>query len=266
VQEFLGGDNARVQSNYFGKADQTDWTRMVQVPVTTPQNQWHTYGLNWTSAALTYLVDGVAVRTLKYEDAKGGTRYPQTPMRLSIGIWAGGDPTNKPGTIEWAGGLTDYSKAPYTMAIDSVTVTNYSPADKYHYKDNSGDWKSIEVIGGSAGGIVSPAQQSAQNNAVSSSTDGQSTASTKVPDIIGTATGELSTVVTTTPSFGNTTINTSTISTGTKTPTAPVSTTSSASKTSSTGAKASSAASGLGGAREIAGFSLLSVLSLILFV
>jgi len=265
--EFLGGDNARVQSNYFGKYDQSEFNRMVQIPVADPQNQWHTYGVNWTSAAITWLIDGVAVRTLKYEDAKGGTRFPQTPMRFRLGIWAGGDPSNPKGTIDWAGGLTDFSKAPFAMSIDSTTITNYSPADKYHYKDNSGDWKSIEVIGGSAGGIVSAGQQSVQNDVQSSSTAGQSTGSTKVPDL-PIETAKPSGVAT---QFSNTTIST-TLSNSSSSAAAPKASTSSssaaapsASKSSPSAAKATNSASGLGGVREVVGISVFSIISLILF-
>jgi beta-glucanase (GH16 family) len=240
---------------------------MIQVPIADPQNQWHTYAVNWTSAAITWMVDGVAVRTLNYNDAKGGTRFPQTPMRLRLGIWAGGDPTLPQGTITWAGGPTDFTKGPYTMSIDSTKVTNYSPASKYHYKDNSGSWQSVEVIGGNTGGIVSPGQQAVQNAAAPSSTDGQSTPSVKVPDLpheTGSDSG--------TNPFSNSTISTtlSSIATSSAAPSkTPIATSSSAtssgSKSSATAAKASSAASGLGGMRDVAGLSALSLLSLMLF-
>jgi beta-glucanase (GH16 family) len=239
---------------------------MIQVPVADPQNQWHTYAVNWTSAAITWLVDGVAVRTLNYNDAKGGTRFPQTPMRLRLGIWAGGDPSNPQGTIQWAGGATDFSKGPYTMSIDSATITNYSPASKYHYKDNSGSWQSIEVIGGNAGGIVSPGQQAVQNAAQPSSTGGQTTPSSKVPDSpIQTA------AVSASQFFGNGTAGstlTSSVGSAAATKTAAsagTSAASSTSKSSASAAKASNAASGLGGMREAAGLSILSLFSLVLF-
>lgn len=170
--EFIGGEDFRVQSNYFGKGDTTYYNRMVYVPITDPQNQWHTYSVNWTSSAITWLVDGAPVRTLLYADAQGGTRFPQTPMKLKIGIWAGGDAGagNAPGTVTWAGGPVDYSKGPFSMYVESASITNYSPADTYKYKDNSGTWQSIDVIGGSAGGIVSPGQIAAQQSSATSST------------------------------------------------------------------------------------------------
>lgn len=164
--EFIGGENYRVQSNYFGKGDTTTYDRMVYIPVTNTQTTAHTYSVNWTSAAITWSVDGVAVRTLLYQDAEGGTRFPQTPMKLKVGAWVGGDPTtNAPGTVQWAmggqSGSTNYADGPFSMYVESISITNYSPADSYSYGDNSGSYQSIKVSGGTAGGIESEAQASA---------------------------------------------------------------------------------------------------------
>jgi len=179
--EFLGGENYRVQSNYFGKGDNTTFDRMKYIPVPDNQNTYHTYAINWTSAAITYFVDGAAVRTITYDEAKGGTRFPQTPMHLRIGSWSGGDSGNSPGIIEWAGGVTDYSKGPFNMLIESASIINYSPAKQYVYKDKSGSWQSIDVVGGTVGGIVNPGQvQAQQPSGVSSSTQAGTTASTSV--------------------------------------------------------------------------------------
>lgn len=131
---------------------------MAYVPVANNQQDYHTYGMNWTSAAVTWTVDGAPVRTLKYADAKGGSRFPQTPSRLKIGVWAA--PTSSPGVVEWAGGLVDLSKGPFAMTVSNVNIVNYSPAKQYRYKDKTGNWDSIEIIGGgSAGGIVEPDQE-----------------------------------------------------------------------------------------------------------
>ena len=150
--EFLGGDTTQTETNYFGKGITASYDRAIFYPVASPQTTQHSYAVNWTSSALTWLIDGVAVRTLNYEDAAGGAQFPQTPMRLKIGIWAGGDPSNGQGTIQWAGGLTDFSDAPFTMTVQSVTITNYSPGSSYTYGDESGSWQSIIVNGGT--GIV----------------------------------------------------------------------------------------------------------------
>lgn len=69
-------------------------------------------------------------------------------MNVRIGIWAGGDPNNAEGTIEWAGGETDYSAAPFTMVVEKVEVRNENPGGSYQYGDMSGSFESIVVDGG----------------------------------------------------------------------------------------------------------------------
>ncbi|KAI9035264.1 glycoside hydrolase family 16 protein [Aspergillus affinis] len=142
--EALGGDTTQIQTNYFGKGDTSSYDRATFETVATPQDTFHTYTVDWTKDQMSWAIDGNVVRTLAYNDAKGGTRFPQTPMRLRLGIWAGGDSDNEEGTIQWAGGRTDYSGAPYTMYVKSVKVTNYNPASSYTYTDNSGSYGSIK--------------------------------------------------------------------------------------------------------------------------
>jgi beta-glucanase (GH16 family) len=121
---------------------------MKPFPATTLHETFHTYAVNWTSESIVWLIDGSPMRTLNFAEANGGNNFPQTPMNVRIGIWAGGDESNSPGTIEWACGKTDYSKAPYTMVIESVKITNYSPGKEYKYGDKSGSFKSIQTIAG----------------------------------------------------------------------------------------------------------------------
>jgi beta-glucanase (GH16 family) len=110
-------------------------------------DNWHTYKFDWTPEATTFSIDGQIVRTLLASKAVGGG-YPQTPCTIALSLWAGGDPTNRPGTIEWVGGKTDYSKGPFKMWIDSVKVINYTPAESYEYIDPSGNLSSIRINGG----------------------------------------------------------------------------------------------------------------------
>ena len=107
------------------------------------------------------------MRTLNYADAVGGKNYPQTPMNVRIGIWAGGDSSNDEGTIEWAGGATDYSKGPFTMVLEKIEVVNLNPAKSYSYGDLTGDYQSIKIDG--AEGSVSGGSQGASQSAASSS-------------------------------------------------------------------------------------------------
>jgi beta-glucanase (GH16 family) len=144
--EFMGGNNSYVETNYFGKGNTTSYDRAIYYPVQTPQDTFHNYTLDWSAEKLEWYIDGNIVRTLLYADANGGKDFPQTPMNLRLGIWAGGDPSLPNGTIEWAGGLADYSKAPFTMTVKSVRVSDASRGTEYKYGDTSGSWQSIEVL------------------------------------------------------------------------------------------------------------------------
>ncbi|GAB7356743.1 hypothetical protein MBLNU459_g7646t2 [Dothideomycetes sp. NU459] len=146
--EFLGGDITQVETNYFGKGNTTTYNRAIYYPVTAPQSSMHTYTIDWTSTAITFAIDGSVVRTLNYADANGGTNYPQTPMRLKLGSWAGGASGEPAGTVEWAGGATDFSLAPFSMYVESISVTNYNPGSAYEYTDKTGSFESIKVIKG----------------------------------------------------------------------------------------------------------------------
>ncbi|KAF4551009.1 putative glycosyl hydrolases family 16 protein 4 [Elsinoe fawcettii] len=157
--EFIGGDTARAQSNYFGKGNTTSYDRMLYLPVSSPQTTMHTYTLNWSPSQLIYSIDGVQQRIVNAADANGGNNYPQTPMKVKLGNWAGGAPDSPAGTAEWAGGRTDYSQGPFTMYVESVKITNMYPAKEYVWTDKSGSWQSIKVVGGS-----SPVNNAADNS------------------------------------------------------------------------------------------------------
>ncbi|RMX77343.1 hypothetical protein D0869_09968, partial [Hortaea werneckii] len=116
------------------------------------QNTWHKYTIDWTSDEIVWQIDGTTVRALKAEDSLGP--YPQTPMQVKFGIWAGGDPSNPQGTIDWAGGVTDYTAGPYTMLVDSISVTDYSTGSEYTWGDQSGTWSSIRSKGGEINGNI----------------------------------------------------------------------------------------------------------------
>ncbi|KAK1826450.1 murein transglycosylase [Podospora conica] len=143
--EWLGGTPNEVQTNYFGKGNTSIYDRGAVIPTVDTQTITHIYTMDWSPEAIQWSLDGVVVRTLAYEDANGGENYPQTPMRLKLGIWAGGDPGNPNGTIQWAGGPTDFQQAPFTMYVERVSITNDAPAISYSYGDFSGDWESIVV-------------------------------------------------------------------------------------------------------------------------
>jgi beta-glucanase (GH16 family) len=144
--EIMGGNTTHVESNYFGKGNHTTYDRAIYHPVDNPQGDFHNYTVVWTADQLQWIFDGTVVRTLLPADAVDGKNYPQTPMTIRIGIWAGGDASEPPDTIAWAGGPTDYSKGPFDMSLKSIRATDYSRGTAYQYADKSGTWESIKAI------------------------------------------------------------------------------------------------------------------------
>ncbi|KIW08294.1 uncharacterized protein PV09_01212 [Verruconis gallopava] len=149
--EWMGGNTTHVETNFFGKGNTTTYNRAIYYPVDDPQNSWHNYTVHWTAEQLQWWIDGQMVRSLDY-DGNGtlnGYNYPQTPMTVRLGIWAGGDPKQPEGVIQWAGGITDY-KDIYTMMVKSVNVTDFSTGKQYTYSDMSGSWQSIKATAGNS--------------------------------------------------------------------------------------------------------------------
>jgi Glycosyl hydrolases family 16 len=206
--EWLGGDNDQVQSNYFGKGITTAYNRGAFHGATNNHDQFHTYTVDWTSDRIVWQVDGVTVRVQTAASADAG-QYPQTPMQVRMGVWAGGDSSNPPGTISWAGGQTDYSAGPFTMYVKSVKVTDYSTGSQYTYSGSAGTWQSINSQGGRVnpqgdGTPVSTADAPAITSAVSGSaplafdpSDSASAAATRTgwPWVLDSATASAVTAV-----------------------------------------------------------------------
>ena len=168
--EWLGGDSSQVQSNYFGKGQTPNYNRGAFHADPNNQANFHTYGITWTADQIVWEIDGTAVRTLTPETAQTNS-YPQTPMKLKVGAWVGGDSSNAPGVIgeslyinhnatyqlltyspAWAGGLATFGGAPYTMHVKSILAEDYSTGSQYSYGDNTGSWQSIKSNGGSING------------------------------------------------------------------------------------------------------------------
>lgn len=146
--EWIGGNTGSMQTNYFGKGNTTSYDRAIWSNVTDVQGTLHNYTIDWQSDATKWYIDSVLVRTLLYADALGGANYPQTPMRLKIGTWAGGDTTaNSAGTVTWAGGDTVFSDGPFKMELAKVEITNTNPASSYTWSGQTGSFSSIKVVG-----------------------------------------------------------------------------------------------------------------------
>jgi hypothetical protein len=107
-------------------------------------------------------VDGKVLRSKKKSDTWNETAnayyYPQTPSRIMLSLWPAGLPTNGQGTIEWAGGLIDWS-SPYMQngyyyaMVSDITVECYDPPSSakgsgsasYIYTDQAGTEDTIEM-------------------------------------------------------------------------------------------------------------------------
>ncbi|EFX06548.1 extracellular cell wall glucanase [Grosmannia clavigera kw1407] len=176
--EWLGGIDNQVQTDYFGKGNTTSYDRGGTTNLTDVQSITHNYTIDWSSERIIWYIDGSAIRTLNYADALDGANYPQTPMRVKLGIWAGGDPDNSKGTIEWAGGETDYTAGPYTMTVHNLTVYNANPGGSYIYGDKTGSYSSIEISKDNVTSTTSSATASSTSKSNKSTKSSSSTSST----------------------------------------------------------------------------------------
>lgn len=145
--EFFGTNETAAASNFFGKGEKESADGRYHDTGFNIYDDYHNYTTVWTEEKLEWWIDGERVRTLLPKDAEGGKFFPQTPMRLHLGVWAGGDPEGDEGTIQWAGGETDFGEGPFEMAVKSIKIDDFSEGSKeYVYGDRSGMWDSIEVV------------------------------------------------------------------------------------------------------------------------
>ena len=169
--EILGSQGTQVQTNYFGKGQTGSYDRGATSSDPTATSGFNTYTIDWSSEQIVWQINGQTVRTLLPANANG--QYPQTPLQLKLGSWAGGDCSNAPGVIAWAGGSTDYSQGPFTMNIKSVTAQDYSTGKSYSYSDTDGTWQEVKSDGGNVNGGSSEVSSSMSSSAYTTMTSGQ---------------------------------------------------------------------------------------------
>lgn len=205
--EWTGTDITQVQTNFFSKGVTGSYDRGQFHGVDDPQGKYHNYTIDWTKDQIDIYVDSALVRTITSDNGQG---YPQSPMRIFIGNWAGGDPDNQPGTIEWAGGVTDYTKAPFSMFVKDLVAVDYSTGSEYSYSGTEGTSDSIEAKDGKVygryddavadfdklvnGGTVADSEGSSSSSSSSASESSTSSASS------ASATSSSKTTATTTTS------------------------------------------------------------------
>ncbi|KAK5990323.1 putative extracellular glycosidase [Cladobotryum mycophilum] len=178
--EWLGANPDEMQSNYFGKGQTTTYNRGQFHTVQGTQANWIKYTVDWTQDRIVWMAGNTVLRTLTQKDAEAN-QYPQTPMQIKFGSWAGGDPnTNAPGTVQWAKGPTDFSKGPFSMMVQNIVITDYSTGKQYVYSDTSGSWQSIHAVDGSINGNINN-----KGGVTATATALAATATTLVPVPVG---------------------------------------------------------------------------------
>jgi beta-glucanase (GH16 family) len=146
--EWVGYNTSEVQSNFFGKGNDTSWERGGKHHVANADTEFHNYTTYWDQDKLQWWIDGEMVRHLDYNDPLtiGGSQYPQTPCRVQFSLWPAGQKKAKTGTIEWAGGLVEWDNAPFTMTLGKLRVEDFHTGKEYSYSDRTGSWQSIDVL------------------------------------------------------------------------------------------------------------------------
>jgi len=133
--EFVGADLEVAQSNYYFQGI-PDYDNELNITLSDTFENFHTYEIDWTPDAITWLVDGQVGRTKKRSDTWNATAnqwdFPQTPARVQLSLWPAGLASNGQGTVDWAGGLVDWNSADiknngyYYATFESVTVSCYN--------------------------------------------------------------------------------------------------------------------------------------------
>ncbi|KAF3765230.1 carbohydrate-binding module family 18, partial [Cryphonectria parasitica EP155] len=154
--EFIGVDLATAQTNYYFQALPVYTNSKNITDLSDTYSNFHTYEIDWTPDTVTWLVDGVAGRTLKRTDTWNDTTqnwdYPQTPSRVQLSIWPGGASDNSIYTIDWAGGAIDWDSADIQqygydfVTVQSVEISCYNAtsapgtndAESYYYINDAG--------------------------------------------------------------------------------------------------------------------------------
>lgn len=161
--EFVGYDLVNPQSNYYAQGI-LNYSNSENSTVNNTFEYYHLYEMDWQEDKINWYVDGEKVRTLEKSDTWNETlqryNFPQTPSRIQISLWPGGDKSNGVGTIEWAGGLVDWDSEDiqeygyfYAQVKDVYVETydlpdhillsgNSTNSDDYHaflYNDTKGD-------------------------------------------------------------------------------------------------------------------------------
>jgi len=166
--EWVGVELTTTQTNYYYQGI-PNYTHSTNISLSNTFDNFHTYEVDWTPDAVTWLVDGQVGRVLNRKDTWNATSnrwaFPQTPARVQLSLWPGGLPTNGEGTVSWAGGLIDWNSplmtnGYYYATFQSVTMSCYNATSApgtntgKSYTYNSVDGTNNTVIDGNESTIL----------------------------------------------------------------------------------------------------------------
>lgn len=139
IMEVLGSLPQMAQTNFFVKGEAQNYEHGMS-HASPGGDTFVKFGVEWTPLAITWSVNGEEVRVAANE--------VHSPMAVILSLWAGGDVDNDAGTIEWAGGVTDYNEAPFVMRARNLRVEDYSTGTHYVYGNVAGQWLQLNSRGG----------------------------------------------------------------------------------------------------------------------
>ncbi|ORY79795.1 concanavalin A-like lectin/glucanase domain-containing protein [Leucosporidium creatinivorum] len=113
--ESTGSDTDEAQTNYYWEGDVNNYKNGGSATAKNSDSTYHVYGFDWTPDQLEWTIDGKTVRTLTRDSTKNGSlyKYPQTPSRIQMSVWPAGIAGASQGTIDWAGGMIDWTTSTY---------------------------------------------------------------------------------------------------------------------------------------------------------
>ncbi|GAA5822879.1 hypothetical protein JCM5353_007882 [Sporobolomyces roseus] len=149
--EFTTANTSEAQNNYYWEGDVNNYENGGTAISRNRDTTFHTFGMNWTPDRLDWTIDGKTVRTLLKSDTTNG-RFPQTPSRVQFSVWPAGTSSSPKGTVDWSGGLIDWTK---------TGSSNYFASQV--------QWVSIQCYDNSALPYVQSNQTSSSNSSSKSS-------------------------------------------------------------------------------------------------
>ncbi|TNY22279.1 hypothetical protein DMC30DRAFT_157014 [Rhodotorula diobovata] len=137
--EFTTNATDVAQTAFFSQGDVDDYSSGQALNTSDRAADFHNFTILWTPDAITWLVDGVALRNVSKNSTADPLdssvfHYPQTPARIQFSIWAPGREEQPEGLVDFAGGAVDWNSSIYSEQgyyasyVSAVSVACYDPA------------------------------------------------------------------------------------------------------------------------------------------